>query len=246
MCTLSVLTRDDGYFLAMNRDEQMTRGPATSPARIDLGGANALYPRDSAGGTWIAANDHGIAFGLLNWHDVARPRAKKTRSRGEVIPALVRCSSHHDVQTAFAQFDFRGILPFRLIGVFPKEREIHEWRWDRSSVSAQVHPWVVHHWFSSGVSDEQAAVQRGAVCRSAAREGGAGSLAWLRRLHASHVNGPGPFSLCVHRENVRTLSYTELICTREKVECNYFSGSPCTMQGFQSSTTLERVPALAV
>ena len=36
------------------------------------------------------------------------------------------------------------------------------------------------------------------------------SLAWMRRLHRSHVPAPGPFSICVHREDARTVSYTEI------------------------------------
>lgn len=231
MCTLTFVPRDDGYYLAMNRDESISRGVAHPPARIDLPGlkTNAIYPRDVAGGTWIAANDRGITFGLLNWNDVHRPGADKIRSRGVVIPHLVQFGSHHDVQTAVRLFDLKGILPFRLVGIFPLEKKIGEWRWNRDSVEVQHLAWERRHWFSSGVSDEQASRLRGTICQDAWAAEDAGSLPRLRQLHASHANGPGPFSLCVHREGVQTLSYTEVLCMREEVACRYFSGSPCAM-----------------
>ncbi len=65
MCTLSVVTRDDGYLLAMNRDERLTRGEALPPSIVDLAGTTAVYPRDGDGGTWVAANRHGLALALL-------------------------------------------------------------------------------------------------------------------------------------------------------------------------------------
>src|SRR5271169_317562 len=132
MCTLTFIPRDDGYYLAMNRDESISRGVAEPPVLIDLRGprASAIYPRDGAGGTWIAANDNGIAFALLNWNDVPRQSAKKVRSRGLVIPHLVQFGSHHDVQSALTLLELRGILPFRLVGIFPNEKKISEWRWN--------------------------------------------------------------------------------------------------------------------
>lgn len=229
MCSLTFISRDDGYVLAMNRDELTSRRVASPPTLTELGGVSAVYPRDSAGGTWIAANLHGIALALLNWNDVAQPAAPKGRSRGVVIPYLIQFSRARDIQEAIGQFDLGGIWPFRLVGTIPGEKRILEWRWSSERLEFQHHEWESRHWFSCGMSDEQAAGLRGAACRSAWDEDGSGSLPWLRKLHASHANGPGPFSVCVHRENVETLSYTEFECTSQKLECRYFSGSPCVM-----------------
>lgn len=241
MCTLTFIPEDNGYDLAMNRDEQIKRGSAIPPARIALHGGTAIYPRDTEGGTWIAANDRGLALALLNWNDVGSSRSMKTRSRGAVIPFLICFRTYSEVQTGIQEFNFQGIWPFRLVGVFPVERSIGEWRWSQQRLEFQFHEWKPRHWFSSGLSDKQAESERGAVCRSAWSEPDAGSLPWLRRLHASHANGPGPFSLCVHRENVRTLSYTEVTCRPEKVQCIYSGGSPCLMQAFGDPVEMARV-----
>lgn len=240
MCTLTFIPRKSGYHLAMNRDERITRGPAAPPARIDAGGVAAVCPRDTEGGTWVAANARGVAFGLLNWNDPAPAEAKKTRSRGDVIPALIGVSTASGAQASIDRVNLNGMLPFRLVGVFPGEELIHEWRWNRQALSTQAHPWKAGHWFSSGFSDEQAQEHRGAACSNAWKDNDAGSIAWLRRLHASHLNGPGPFSICVHRDGVETLSYTEIQCAQEQVSCNYFSGTPCTMTQPTHSVAVER------
>jgi hypothetical protein len=243
MCTLTFVPREDGYYLAMNRDESIGRGVADPPARTDLPGLkrSAIYPRDVAGGTWIAANDTGIALALLNWNVIQQPGCNKTRSRGIVIPHLARFGLHHDVEKAVGSFDLMGLLPFRLVGIFPLEKKISEWRWKQDGVQVQHFAWERRHWFSSGLSDEQACTLRGGVCQSAWDAKDAGSLRWLRQLHASHANGPGAFSLCVHREGVQTLSYTELVCAPEEIECRYFAAGPCAMLEPEGLVTIQRV-----
>lgn len=245
MCTLTFVPKEDGYFLAMNRDEQIARGVGTAPDQVDLAGVKAVYPRDVEGGTWIAANDRGIAFALLNWNDVAN-RATKLQSRGVIIPALLASTSNREATEAFGRLDLKGILPFRLIGIFPPEKQAAEWRWDQASLSHYSHSWNSRNWFSSSLSDERASVQRGAACKNAWMQADAGSLPWLRRLHASHDAATGPFSICVHRESVKTLSYTEFICTATQVLCNYFSGSPCAMVGLEPCVELRRESGLLV
>lgn len=87
-------------------------------------------------------------------------------------------------------------------------------------------PWERHHWFSSGLSDQDAQQNRGAVC-SRPDPDGMFSHEWLRKLHRSHENGPGPFSICVHREDVRSLSYSEIYYSDGRLELETFAGPPC-------------------
>jgi hypothetical protein len=218
------------YVMAMNRDEKIVRGAGVPPEMHEFDGTRAIYPNDGDGGTWFATNEYGIAFALLNWNDVT-PHSidHKARSRGQVIPALIDSRSLSDLHAVFDVSNFTGMLPFRLVGVFPSEREIWEWRWKSTQLEFQVHEWKSRHWFSSSLSDERAESLRGAACRNAEQEPDAGSVPWLRRLHASHGGGPGPFSLCVHREDVKTLSYSEIMVTPGHVQMGHFRGSPCTM-----------------
>jgi hypothetical protein len=230
MCTLTVVTGSDTYRMAMNRDEKIARGAGMPPESHEFDGTIAIYPNDGEGGTWIAPNGCGITLALLNWNAITPPGATvKTRSRGRVITALIDSRSLWDIHEVFRVANFKAMMPFRLVGVFPCEREIWEWRWDSTQLEFEVHEWKSRHWFSSSLSDERAESLRGTVCRDAQHESDAGSVHWLRRLHASHGCGAGPFSLCVHREDVRTLSYSEVAVTLGHVQMGHFRGSPCTM-----------------
>jgi hypothetical protein len=230
MCTLTVITGEDSHRVAMNRDEKIARGAGTPPEIREIHGTGAIYPGDGAGGTWIAANEYGMVLALLNWNDVLCGTATGgPQSRGRAIPALIASRSLAGLQAAFRASILEGMLPFRLVGVFPSEKEIREWRWGAAKLESRVHAWESRHWFSSSHSDKQAESLRGAACRNAGSESDAGSVPWLRRLHASHAGGPGPFSLCVHREDVKTLSYTEVTCTPATVALVHFLASPCSM-----------------
>jgi transport and Golgi organization protein 2 len=211
----------------MNRDENLARPGATPPQRVLCGTTEAVYPRDGEGGTWIGINNHRLAFALLNWCDPQPVHFHKSRSRGIVIPAVVGCRSVEECDAALRAFSLAGLYPFRLLGVFPADNEIREWKWDTTRLESVRHGWKSRHWFSSSCSDEQARHLRGEVCRRAWNETDAGALSWLRRLHASHINAPSAFSICVHREAVETVSYTEIVCTLDAAHINYFPGSPC-------------------
>jgi len=230
MCTLSFVPREQGYSLAMNRDERIARGAGLSPEISECDGESATYPGDGAGGTWIAVNQSGITLALLNLNDEGRGR--KTASRGKVIPALIASKSLEDLQRSISRIDLAGMLPFRLIGIFPEERQICEWSWRSEAIALQSLEWKSEHWFSSSLSDQLATERRGAECSRAWKQADAGSTAWLRKLHASHSGELG-FSLCVHRDEVQTLSYTEISYTPARVEMGHMMGSPCAQGPIQ-------------
>jgi hypothetical protein len=239
MCTVTFIPRAEGYLLAMNRDERITRGPASPPTVIKIGSAQVLYPRDVQGGTWIAASSRGIAFTLLNWNDsgVVEP---KTRSRGCVIPALIGCRSVRNADATLRRFDLQGILPFMLVGFFPSERQIAEWRWDQNALIRESFAWHSRQWCSSSLSDAQATVRRGLAHARVQHQSDMNSMAWLHRLHASHDQENPPFSICVHRQDVETVSYTEVLCTPHRVQCHYRRGSPCGRNAGLHSIAIRR------
>ena len=225
MCTLSFIPEDSGYLVGMNRDEQISRPAALPPERLPIAGGFAIYPREKSGGTWIAANSLGITLALLNWYS-APPLSPKTRSRGEVIPRLIAAEDSGSVHDALTKLELQGTLPFRLIGIFSNERKVAEWRWNQRLLEIQEFPWQRRHWFSSGLSDAEAQKARGSVCSGSSPDGRA-AQEWLRELHRSHENGPGPYSICVHRADVRSLSYSEVAFGDQGVRIEYLPGSPC-------------------
>lgn len=80
MCTAVVLIHPDHILLAANRDERLDR-PWDPPAEY---WPNILGGRDqTAGGTWMAMNRHGLVATVLNRPGTLGPAAGK-RSRGEL------------------------------------------------------------------------------------------------------------------------------------------------------------------
>jgi hypothetical protein len=229
----------NGYAAGMNRDEKLSRLQAISPKRFDFLGGAAVCPRESSGGTWIGCNSHGNLLALLNWNDV-RPQVggTKVRSRGVLIPELIAEHDLTDTYARYAQLDLRGVLPFRLVGAFLGESVITEWRWDGLRRQEFNHTWGKRHWFSSSVSDALAQRGRGRTCEKAKRDRSLELVSWVRNLHQSHDPVPGPFSICVHRKDAATVSYTEVRCSGKGISMGYRSGSPCLTDVFDSEASL--------
>lgn len=238
MCTLSFIPTDDGYLAGMNRDELLTRPTALPPKTEHRNGLHIICPSEISGGTWIACNDRAILLALLNWNDVpSRAALKKTQTRGLVIAQLIAESDLRTVRAAYDRISREGMLPFRLIGIFQSERKITEWWWDGHRTSKFEFPWTRRHWFSSSLSDTSAESERGAICEKAWSSKAAGTKQWLRALHASHEPTPGPFSLCVHRSDAATVSFTEVTTAKDFISMEYWTGNPCSFG--DTSTTLE-------
>lgn len=241
MCTVSFIPKNGGYLVAMNRDELFTRGAAELPEVRFIEGVQTAYPRDASGGTWIATNELGNTWALLNWN--IEPHCPRPRSRGEVILLTLPSPSIDAAHELLLGSSLQGIGPFRLIGIFAQQKTIREWRWDGTRLDSIEHPWAVNHWFSSGRSDELAARQRTSQLDDAWHSNDAGSLAWLRRQHESHTPEAGAFSICVHRDDAATLSYTEIDVGVEHIRLRYKNAAPCQQQEFDTKLTLARRPS---
>ena len=239
MCTLTFFPTEDGYLVGMNRDELLNRPPALPPKVFEQHGMRMVYPRESSGGTWIGCNDQGNVLALLNWNDCKSPDlGEKSKTRGLVIPELIGESDLSTTDSHYGRMSLNGVFPFRLVGAFWREKTINEWRWDGATKQKVQFPWAREHWFSSSLSDFSAEKERGRVCKAAAAEPTAASTGWLRRLHRSHVPGPGPFSVCVHRPDAATVSYTEVRCRGASISMDYLDGNPCLKESFDELASI--------
>jgi hypothetical protein len=119
MCTVSIIPLPgDVLRLVCNRDELLMRPIALSPQRKSFGEREALLPIDpQSGGTWIAANDSGVIFTLLNTRLGWPTRNVPPRSRGEIILSVLHCSTVDDVIRRVQQIDATLYGPFRLLVV---------------------------------------------------------------------------------------------------------------------------------
>jgi hypothetical protein len=211
----------------MNRDENLDRLTALAPTIADLASRRAVFPREATGGTWISVNDAGVCLALINWHRIEHKPKNDTLSRGLVVKELAGKSTAKEIAAALKKLPVRKLRPFRLIAIVPGERRVIEWRWNLQRVAIRNHEWEPQHWFSSGFDEHRAEVERQRVCDAANDQQSAESLMWLRQLHRSHAPKRGPFSICMHRADAATVSYTEVSVTDNSVSMRYASGPPC-------------------
>jgi hypothetical protein len=237
MCTVSFLPNARGFYLAMNRDEKLDRFTALAPAISELGSRRAVFPREPTGGTWISANDAGVCLALINWHRVAREPKHDVVSRGEIVRVLAGRSSAEEIANDVVKLPLRKLRPFRLITIVPSERLAAEWRWNLESLTMRNHEWQRQHWFSSGFDERRAELERQRVCDAAHDQQSMRSLEWLRQLHCSHAPARGPFSICMHRPDAATVSYTEIAVSSRRATMRYKPG-PCCSNG---ATVMKRI-----
>ena len=239
MCTLTFLPSKNGYLAAMNRDELKERVTAIPPSLHQQDSNVLLYPHEPSGGTWIAANSSGDLFALMN-ANASNPDALpiKSVSRGGIIPAVLPANDLYDVDRRLAELKLWGMHPFRLFGIFREAREISQWSWDGTRLISRRHEWIRNHWFSSSRSDSRAEIERGRACEISWRKDAPDSVAWLRSLHSSHIPDAGAFSVCVHRPDAATVSYTEVECGPRELRMSYLAGSPCEFTGTLSTVTV--------
>ena len=237
MCTVSFLPNTHGFYLAMNRDEKLDRLTALAPATVDVNGRRAVFPREPTGGTWISANDAGVCLALINWHRVERESRNDVVSRGEIVRALAAGASVDEIADGVAGLPLRKLRPFRLIAIAPLQKLVTELRWNLEWLTMRNHKWEPQHWFSSGFDERRAELERQRICDATRARKSTISLSWLRQLHRSHAPKRGPFSICMHRGDASTVSYTEVAVSGKRATMRYKAG-PCCSNGATVTKTI--------
>jgi hypothetical protein len=227
MCTVSFIACKSGYALAMNRDEKLTRIAGLPPAKRIISGRAVLSPSEPGGGTWIALNDAGVTFALINWYSITAQVKEEAVSRGNVVNAVSSLNSPDSTSATLKKLPLEKINPFRLIGVFPATQEIFQWQWNLQKLIRKKHRWRAQQWISSGFNEPAAQRIRSETFRRALKQKSAGSLGWLRRLHCSHSPQSGSFSTCMHRADAATVSCSEITVSEHKATLRYHAGAPC-------------------
>ena len=227
MCTVSFLARKRGYALAMNRDEKLARVAGLPPSNKILQGRMVLSPSEPGGGTWIALNDAGVTFALINWYAITTRVKTNLVSRGDVVNAVCAKNSPAAAESILEKLPLARMNSFRLIGVFPATQEVVQWQWNLQTLVRKNHSWHTQQWISSGCDEPTAQRLRSETFRRALKQKSAGTLDWLRRLHRSHAPEPGPFATCMHRTDAETVSYTETLVADGSAAMRHVNGAPC-------------------
>ena len=117
MCTLVLLRRpgdDWPLLLAANRDEMTTRAWRAPdrhwPDRLDV----VAGLDETAGGSWLGMNDHGLAAAVLNREGSLGPKTGK-RSRGELVLEALDHADAASAAEALCHLDPNSYRSFNLV-----------------------------------------------------------------------------------------------------------------------------------
>lgn len=242
MCTLSWIRTPVGYHLFFNRDERPARAPGVAPEPGGRGDIRWLAPRDGEShGTWIGVNDRGVTLAILNrYHESPVNGDGPWVSRGLLVRDLLDAPAINAVVDRLDAMDRTVYQPFTL-GVFAPGHDAVLLAWNGQALTEQ-------HVTDTGL----VATSSGHDQAEAARLRGELFARWPELLpvlaprlslpevyegiHASHWPESGPFSVCMHRPEARTVSFTRVDVVEDRVAMDYVPGPPGETAARRSDT----------
>lgn len=247
MCTVSWFSRGEEYQVFFNRDEQRTRDIARPPSIVRVQDTKVIMPRDTrAGGTWIATNQFGSTYALLNFYQGQQPSGQLT-SRGNIISGLAASNSLLQIEVALKSLTLADYAPFSLLCFVLSEQASHShlpklsgaeclqsnlnvimYRWSGRylKISRPSSPII-----SSAVNYQYVLEQRIAEYEKRISARGSKKLTEKEfyQLHASHAPSKSAQSVCMHRADAKTVSFSHILVGK-KIQFNYVNGPPCQLQ----------------
>ncbi len=224
MCSVSWVAAGGALDLFFNRDEQRTRAAGLPPVSGDRNNVRFFFPVDGkAGGTWIAANDRGLVACLLNHYAAdTGPASRATNaSRGAIIPSLIDAATPAEAADRMTHPAAAPQRPFLLLLLHHAHAGIRL-TWDGVVLAREPLDPARGFLTTSSFRTAEVVPSRHAVSEAADWDPGS-----LLALHASHLPERGPFSICMHRPDARTVSFTRVHSGPDEVRLDYHADAPC-------------------
>lgn len=229
MCTVSWLHTGDGYHLLCNRDERHTRKAALAPFVQQQQDVHFIAPVDrDHGGSWIAVNEFGLAFCLLNRYpseSCHNEERREYRSRGLLLMELVDCRDSMEARSRIDRFKLEEFPPFTLAMLAPAEPSllIHWTGCDALlEYNSDAMPLV-----SSSFNQRGVGICRKRLFERMVAEQGHINIRGLLDFHSSHWPAPSAYSPCMHREDAATVSFSWIKVGEDGIEFFYLPFAPC-------------------
>jgi uncharacterized protein with NRDE domain len=231
MCTVSWTRTPEGYELFCNRDERHTRRPSAPPVVRERRGVRFAAPIDGdCGGSWIGVNEKGLALCLLNRYEDARGTDEVDyRSRGLLLTDLLHCRTISALSARLLSADLSRYRPFTLAALSTREAtSIFHWANRRKTFDDDAEGSMPLT--SSSFRSDDVTNARRQLFRRMVDEAGAVNTTLLREFHKSHAPERGAFSVCMHRADAATVSFSHVSVNERSVEFSYQPLSPCVQQ----------------
>jgi hypothetical protein len=237
VCTVSWLHCDDGYELFCNRDEKHTRAVARGPEITAYEGVRFIAPQDTVGGgTWIAVNEYGVSFCLLNGQQEKTSRI--SISRGRVIRELLSAASLSIALQRASSIDPSRFAPFTLV-ILESGQHASTVEWNGRDKAILPYADVVMPLTSSSVDSEGVRLRRHQELRALCGSPESLNSGILLKFHSSHAAGPDAYSTCMHRPDAETVSFSWIKVMHSEARFFYSPAAPCrSMPGETRTLTL--------
>ncbi len=226
MCTVTWQLTQTGYSVYFNRDERKGRCLALPAQEKNQQGVKAIMPIDPVGGgSWISVNELGLSLCLLNYYQGTSSCANPI-SRGQLLAELSSCVSLAELATRLNQLDLQQYAPFTLLGFSPDlkfgQGQVCGFCWDGVKLNRQV----MDAFLTSSAVDFPLVKQHRQNLFNQMLSEYATSKDFMA-FHASHLPEKSRFSVCMHRGEAHTVSFTRIDVDKSDVVMHYLAGAPC-------------------
>ncbi len=225
MCTMTWMVKDGGYELFFNRDERVSRSRADLPTIQQVDDVQYLSPTDAdAGGTWIAANQFGVTVCLLNHYEFEQIATyKQWTSRGEIVRSFATTENLGGVEQKFMELELDDYRAFRMF-VIDRTGNNRLCVWDGHQARIEVD--VATPKSSSSIDAKYVKSLRKQLFDELDLNNAKDSVQFIK-YHSSHMQNKSTESVCMHRDDANTVSFSHVIVSAESVEFAYADGAPC-------------------
>ena len=219
MCTVSFISYKDTFFITSNRDEHISRPKSYEPKQELINNCKVIFPKDPmAGGTWIAANEHGVGAVLLNGAFEKHIRkGYYARSRGLILLDVISSKSPY---VHLEAMDLNEIEPFTLI-LFDGKALV-ESRWDgiqrhRKELEVNEH----HIWSSATLYTKEAISNRKRLFDLFVSSHNVFNQDNIIKFHSNNHNDFDNGFIINREETLKTFSITQLVFSNQNVTLNH-------------------------
>ncbi|WP_432472138.1 NRDE family protein [Amphritea sp. HPY] len=252
MCTVSWLLEANGYQLFFNRDEQRSRSIALPPQHHESEGTSALMPVDpDGGGSWISVNEKGLSLCLLNFYQGQLPDGV-LKSRGQLLKSLSTLGSQQEISAELSAINLRQYAPFTLLAFARVASETGV-----INISSRGYQWdgvelikldICSPMTSSSVEFASVSKARKKHFKGLSENPDANHLLAFHQSHQlikghqlleskpqvsshliqmGHHTIAGHQSVCMHRDDAKSVSLSHIKVNAEQAMFSYLDGSPC-------------------
>ena len=199
-----------------------------------------------AGGTWLAANDHGLVVGILNYYQYQVPDTRGNQtfiSRGKLVTSLMACKSPSDAAQQLDQAAAENYRAFILL-LFGVDQAVLQLKWNGTTLERSELPLSGDPISTSSFRTEDVLARRQQAFENIVRSSATPDDTAYRAFHEHRETDSDAYSVCMSRDDARTVSFSQVSVRTDEIAYAYYAEGPaqtsapatCTLPRVESST----------